>query len=68
MGTQASHSVEKATPGADKGLKVSGFEKHRSKSRCFQSHRQELIVGSGSGLQALFFMVMSTKSLTVLCS
>lgn len=54
VGTQASHSMEKATPGADRGLKVSGFEKHRSKSRCFHSNRQELIVGSALAYRLSF--------------
>lgn len=39
-------SKEKAMLGANRGLKVSSFERHRSKSRCFYSHRQELIAGS----------------------
>lgn len=62
MGTQASHSMEKATPGADRGLKVSGFEKHRSKSRCFHSHRQELIVGSALAYR-LSFLWLCPQSL-----
>jgi len=66
-GTQTSCSREKAILGAGRGLKVPGFERHCSKSRCFHSHRQELIVGLVLAYR-LFFMVTSIKSLTALCS
>lgn len=55
----------KATPGAGRGLKVSGFEKHHSKSRCFHSHRQELIVGSALAYR-LSFLWLCPQSLWLL--